>query len=518
MYSAMKSIITTRFIMKKKILFGAFGLLLMFQLEIVISAQLNTQVPYTSSWNSVKNHAIPQWLRDGKFGIYTHWGVYAVPAQGPNATWYANKLYTNPDGPERKYHESTYGPLEKFGYKDFIPMFTGERFNADEWADLFQKAGARFAGPVAEHHDGFSMWDTKYSEWNASRMGPRRDVVGELSRAIKKRNMKFVTAFHHAENWFYFPTWDKRYDCGDLKYSGLYGPIHEQGTLPDKAFLDKWEGKIIEVIDKYDPDFIWFDFGLALIPDFYKLDMLAYYYNYAAAHKKDVVVSYKTFNLAPGAGLLDLELRQEANLTYYDWITDTSIDNGQGWGYVKGLGFKSVDNLVDNLVDRVSKNGYLLLNVGPKPDGTIPDEVKERLLALGKWLQINGEAIYGTTCWVTYGEGPAKLDPTKTGFNERNDLVYTAKDIRFTVRDNNLYAIVLNWPLEKVLITSFAPKGRTWTGLYPSEIASVTMLGDGKELKWEMKKEGLSIETPKTKPCDYAYVLKIVRRNRFEQP
>ena len=160
--------------------------------------------PYKPTWNSLKNWHTPRWLREGKFGIYTHWGVYSVPAQGPNATWYANHLYWNADGPERKYHEATFGPLEKFGYKDFIPMFTGEKFNADEWADLFQKAGARFAGPVAEHHDGFSMWDTRYSEWNAARMGPKRDVVGELAKAIRKRNMKFVAAFHHAENWLYY--------------------------------------------------------------------------------------------------------------------------------------------------------------------------------------------------------------------------------------------------------------------------------------------------------------------------
>ena len=470
--------------------------------------------PYQPTWNSLKNWRTPQWLRDGKFGIYTHWGVYAVPAQGPNATWYANKLYLKADGPERKYHEATYGPLEKFGYKDFIPMFTGEKFNAEEWADLFQKAGARFAGPVAEHHDGFSMWDTKYSEWNAAKMGPKRDVVGELAKAIKKRDMKFVTAFHHAENWFYFPTWDNRYDCGDPRYSGLYGPIHEKGALPTKAFLDQWKGKIIEVIDKYDPDFIWFDFGLNLITDSYKEEMLAYYFNHAAAHKKEVAVTYKQHHLPPGAGLLDLELGQEAELTYYDWITDSTVDNGSGWGYVKGLGFKTLDNLIDNLVDRVSKNGYLLLNVGPKPDGTIPDEAKERLLGMGKWLQVNGEAIYGTTCWVTPGEGPTKL---KRGgsFNERDVQPYTGQDIRFTVKDNILYATVLDWPGAKVLIKSLAPRGQNWTGLYPSEIASITMLGDGKELKWEMTKQGLSIETPKTKPCDYAFVFKIVRRTPF---
>ncbi len=496
--------------MKTTRLFFLFAALVMLQVTFSLSAQEK----YTSSWNSLKNVRTPQWLRDGKFGIYTHWGVYAVPAQGPNCTWYAHNLYVKPDGPERKFHEATYGKLEKFGYKDFIPMFTGEKFNAEEWADLFEKAGARFAGPVAEHHDGFSMWDTKYSEWNAAKMGPKRDIVGELSKSIKKHNMKFVTAFHHAENWFYFPTWDKRYDCGDPKYSGLYGPIHEKGALPDKAFLEQWKGKIIEVIDKYDPDFIWFDFGLRLITDSYKQEFLTYYYNQAAARHKEVVVSYKGNDLPPGAGLLDLELGQEANLTYYEWITDTSIDDGQGWGYVKGLGFKSVDNLVDNLVDRVSKNGYLLLNVGPKPDGTIPEEVKVRLLDMGKWLKINGEAIYGTTCWVSAGEGPTNLG-NGGEMNERNDLKYTSKDIRFTVNADNLYATVLDWPGDKLLIKSFAPQGDTWAGLYPSEIASITMLGDGKELKWEMTKEGLSIEAPKTKPCDYAYVFRIHRKRPF---
>jgi alpha-L-fucosidase len=363
---------------------------MLFVLNIAAPTHSTAQTPYKPTWNSLKNHSTPQWLKDGKFGIYTHWGIYAVPAQGPNATWYANKLYNKPEGPERKYHEATYGPLGKFGYKDFIQMFTGEKFNADEWAELFRKAGARFAGPVAEHHDGFAMWDTKYSEWNAAKMGPKRDILGELSRAIKKRDMKFVTAFHHAEAWFYFPTWDNRYDCGDPKYSGLYGPIHEKGALPTKAFLDTWKGKIFEVIDKYDADFIWFDFGLKLVTDSYKQDMLPYFYNHAIAKKKEVVVTYKSHDLPPGAGLLDWELGQE------------------------------------------------------------PD-----------------------------------------------------------------YATVLDWPGEKVLIKSLAPKGNTWAGLYPSEIASVTMLANSKELKWEITKDGMSIETPKTKPCEHAYVFRIMRRTPF---
>jgi alpha-L-fucosidase len=482
----------------------------------LVSAQ---NKPYKATWNSLKQCRTPQWLKDGKFGIYTHWGIYSVPAFGGNATWYANAVYTKPESMQRKHQEAMYGPLDKFGYKDFIPMFTAEKFNADEWADLFQKAGARFAGPVAEHHDGFAMWDTKWDEYNAAKMGPKRDIVGELSKAIKKRNMKFVTAFHHAENWFYFPTWDKRYDCGDPRYSGLYGPIHEKDALPDKAFLDQWEGKIIEVIDKYDPDFIWFDFGLKLVTDSYKMDMLSYFYNKAAAANKEVVVTYKGHDLPPGTGLLDLELGQEADLTYNEWITDSSIDSTGAWGFVRGAGFKTLDNLIDNLVDRVSKNGYLLLNVGPKPDGTIPDQAKELLLGMGKWLSINGEAIYGTTPWEIAGEGPTKLEIPSArdnrGFNERNKIRYTKEDIRFTVKNNNLYATVLDWPGDQILIKTLAPKGQTWPGLYPKEIASVTMLGDGKELKWQMTPDGLSIETPKTKPCDCSYVFKIVRKRPF---
>ena len=474
--------------------------------------------PFKPTWESLRTNRVPQWLRDGKFGIYTHWGVYSVPAVGPNGTWYSHSMYMYPDSPERVHQEATYGPLEKFGYKDFIPMFTGEKFNADEWADLFQKAGARFAGPVAEHHDGFSMWDTKYSEWNAAKMGPKRDIVGELSKAIKRRNMKFVTAFHHAENWFFFPVWDKTLDCGDPRYSGLYGPIHEKGAQPDKAFLDRWAGKIIEVIDKYSPDFIWFDFGLRFVNEDYKKNVLAYFYNKAAAEHRDVVVTYKDHDLPPGVGVNDLELGQEREMTYHEWITDSSIDNQGAWGYVNGAGFKTTENLVHNLVDRVSKNGFLLLNVGPKPDGTIPAEARERLLSLGKWLGTNGEAIYSTMPWVIAGEGPTQLD--KSGaFNEKDELRYTAKDIRFTAKDSVLYATVLGWPGEKVLIKSLAggpdPNHLFRNGLYPSEIVTITMLGDGKPLAWQMTAEGLSIETPKTKPCEHAFVFKIVRKTPF---
>lgn len=410
---------------------------------------------YQADWQSLKKHETPKWLREGKFGIYTHWGPYAVHAYGSNTTWYSFSMYRDPDGEARQHFEKNFGKLTpEFGYKDLIPKFTAEHFDAEEWVDLFKKAGAKFVGPVAEHHDGFAMWDTKYSEWNAANMGPQRDVVGELSAAAKEADLKFVTAFHHAANWFFFPVWDERYDTGDPKYSGLYGQPHEPGAKRNQEFLDEWYGKIIEVIDNYDPDFIWFDFALDEIPEGYVKDFLAYYYNYAEKSGSEVVVTYKGHDLVPGTGVRDLELGQEPNLTYNDWITDSSIDDRGAWGWATNLTFKTANRLIDNLIDRVSKNGYLLLNVGPKPDGTIPEGAKKVLLKMGDWLDTNGEAIYGTTPWLVAHEGPTNLgDASDIGFNE-SDVEYTSEDVRFTVKDNNLYATYLAWPGETAIIKS----------------------------------------------------------------
>jgi len=415
---------------------------------------------YEPTWESLREYKeVPKWLRDGKFGIYTHWGPYAVHAYGENTTWYSFALYME-DGEARQHFEKTFGKLTpEFGYKDLIPKFTAEKFDADEWAELFKKSGAKFAGPVAEHHDGFAMWDTKYSDWNAAKMGPKRDVVGELEKAIKKRDMKFVTAFHHAANWFFFPVTDKRYDTGDPKYSGLYGQPHEQGAMRNQAFIDEWYGKIIEVIDNYSPDFIWFDFALDSIAEGYVKDFLAYYYNHAEAKDKEVVVTYKGNDLVPGSGVRDLELGQEPKITYHEWITDSTVDDRGAWGYANDLTFKTPDRLIDNLIDRVSKNGYLLLNVGPKPDGTIPDGARDLLLEMGAWLDVNGEAIYGTSPWFIAGEGPTNLGAaTEIGFNEAY-TVYTNKDVRFTVKGDVRYATFLAWPGEEAVIGTLRGAG-----------------------------------------------------------
>jgi len=479
---------------------------------------------YSPTWNSLKDHRTPKWFREAKFGIYTHWGVYSVPACGPNGTWYPYNMYRE-GTPQYEYHVKTYGPPSEFGYKDFIPDFTGEKFDADEWAELFKKAGARFAGPVGEHHDGFCMWDTKYSEWSAAKMGPKRDVVGELEKAIRAQGMKFLVALHHAENWWFFPHWREEFDTSDPRFVGLYGPLHNREWAqhkpaaadlftewqlqdkPSKEFLDKWLAKTQEVIDKYRPDMLWFDFALSYVQEHYKKEMLAYYYNKEQEWGTDVVLTYKFHHLVPGAGVVDLELGRFDTLTYHDWITDTTVDDGSGWGYVKDTGYKSVRTLVHYLIDNVSKNGYLLLNVGPKPNGEIPEEAKELLLGIGKWLDVNGEAIYGTSPWMTYGEGPTKL--AKTGpFMEDQEVEYTAQDIRFTVKDNVLYAICLGWPGEQVTIQSL-------NTLYEAEISSVQLLGVDGQLEWSLSREGLEVNVPAEKPCEHAYVFKITRKRPF---
>ena len=475
---------------------------------------------YEPAWESLRRYKeVPDWLREGKFGIYTHWGPYAVHAHGENTTWYSHQLYVNPASGARQHFERHFGELTpEFGYKDLIPKFTAEKFDADEWADLFQKSGARFAGPVAEHHDGFAMWDTEYSEWNAANMGPKRDVVGELEKAIKKRGMKFVTAFHHAANWFFFPVWDDAYDTGNPEYAGLYGQPHEAGAMRNQAFLDEWYGKIIEVIDNYSPDFIWFDFALDSIPEGYVKDFLAYYYNHAVDQGKEVLVTYKGHDIVPGAAVRDLELGQEPRLTYYEWITDSTVDDRGAWGYAKDLTFKTPNRVIDNLVDRVSKNGYLLLNVGPKPDGTIPEGARDLLLGIGAWLEVNGEAIYGTSPWFIAGEGPTGLeDINESGFNE-SGVTYTDKDVRFTVKGDNLYATFLAWPGATALIRTLRKEGGgetpRYAGFYQEEVKRVTMLGDGAELDWLLTDEGMFIKTPDEQPCEHAFVFKIERHHR----
>lgn len=477
---------------------------------------------HPKSWSDLTDFHTPRWLRDAKFGIYTHWGVYSVAAFGPNVSWYPNRMYME-GSLQYEYHCKTFGHPSKVGYKDLIPKFDGAKFDAGEWAELFSRAGAKFAGPVAEHHDGFALWDSKLTRWNAKLMGPRRDVTGELEQAYRSRGMKFLTAFHHIENWRFFPHWAPEYDTSQREYSGLYGEIHNADWGPEKRYVPQpgfdwgdqdlpsqaahelWLGKLTEVIDAYNPDFIWFDFGLDFVNDWYKRAFLTYYRDRAAARNQDVAVSYKWNHLPVGAGLVDLELGRFSEQTYHDWITDTTVDDGQAWGYMADAEYKSAASLIHYLIDNVSKNGYLLLNVGPKPNGEIPEPAKQVLAGIGAWLEVNGEAIYGTRPWVVAGEGPTELK--KSGAFNEDPVEYLPKDIRFTLKDDCIYAACLGGIGDEVIIHSLAEH------LYPGEIASITLLGDGGELRWKLEKNRLVVYTAAAKRRRDANVLKI-RRNQ----
>lgn len=485
------------------------------------------------TWSELNNYCTPDWMKKAKFGIYTHWGVYSVPAFGPNVSWYPYKMYQ--EGSEQyAYHCKTFGNPRKVGYKDLIPMFDGKFFDADAWAELFKKSGARFAGPVGEHHDGFSMWNSSINPWNAAKMGPKRDVVGELEKAIRKQNMHFMVAMHHAENWKFYPHWVKEYDTSDPAYAGLYGEAHnvDWGSekrylaepvrwnrsldgvidkqwaaqdLPSVAFHELWLNKLKEVVDQYSPDYVWFDFGLGFINDLYQRKFLTYYHNVADKNNQKIVVSYKWNHLPVGTGLVDVEQGRFNEATYHDWITDTTIDAGEAWGYMKDAKYKTAKELIHYLIDNVSKNGYLLLNVGPKPDGRIPEEAERVLLDMGEWLQEYGEAIYDTEPWRAAEEGPTKMIGSGA-FSEMNDVTYTERDIRYTMHDQDIYAIALGKVGDKVTLNKIFPM------VYENEIDSIQMLGEDRNLTWTREGDQLIISTTGMKKNEIANVFRITRR------
>ena len=463
--------------------------------------------PYQPNWDSLKQHKDPEWFRDAKFGIYTHWGpVTAGCEDAPTGMeWYGRQMYDEKH-PAFKYHQQKFGDQKTVGYKDVIPHFKAEKFNAEAWADLFSKAGAKFAGPVAVHHDNFAMWDSAVTRWNSMKMGPHRDITGELARAYRAKGMKFITTFHHGFAWRYYePAY--KFDAADPQYSDLYGEPHAPGAPPTRKYLDKWLAMVDEAVAKYQPDLIWFDFELGtLITPEYQQRMFADYYNWAAAHNREVGVAHKHRELHQYTGILDFERGREDRLVEYPWLTDTSIGP---WFHHNCMDYKTPDQLIAVLVDIVSKNGCMLLNVGPRADGTIPEKAQTLLLGIGEWLKTNGEAIYGTRPWTVYGEGPTKA-AKRGGFSENKERPFTAQDIRFTTKGPVLYAIALAAPGDsRLLIKSLAsPQGQP-----QGKITRVELVGSKAEVKWTCGPEGLAVTLPSEKPGAQAVALRITGEN-----
>ena len=495
----------TKKTVRRIILLGICGIALIGALAPAqIPAGQQSQGPFQPNWESLKNFKAPQWYLDGKFGIFIHWGVYSVPAFG--SEWYPRQMYLHGSA-EFKHHLATFGPQIKFGYKDFIPLFKAEKYDPAAWAELFKKAGARFVVPVAEHHDGFPMYDSALTAWCAGKMGPKRDLIGELAAAVRRAGLVFGVSSHRAEHWWFMnggKTFDS--DVRDPKYTDFYGPAALEGTQPDAKYLEDWYARCAELVDKYQPQLFWFDWWIEQ-PVFqpYLQKFAAYYYNQGARWGKGVAINYKNRSFPDEAAVLDLERGQLADIRPLFWQTDTAISK-KSWGYVVPQDYKTAGSIVGVLIDIVSKNGALLLNIGPRPDGTIPEKEREILLDVGKWLGVNGDAIYGTRPWRVYGEGPTQVKEGMFTDTERTD--YTGRDIRFAARGDTLYAILLAWPGAEAVVRSLSPDLR----LYAGEVGNVELLGSNEKLTWTRDDGGLKVKMPAKKPCDYAFALKITRK------
>ena len=473
---------------------------------------------YEANWESLAGHqAAPDWFADAKLGIYFHWGVYSVPAYANE--WYPRLMHLE-DHDVYRHHLETYGHPSEFGYHDFVPMFKAEHFDAAEWAELFQKAGARFAGPVAEHHDGFAMWDSEATPWNAADMGPQKDITGLLAAELRKRDLKLITTFHHAKQLqrhdsirtedhepYQFSHYPWREDMptssDDPELRKLYG------NMPEAVWLEEiWLAKLREVIDQYQPDIIWFDYVLDKIPEDYRQRFSAYYLNEADKWGREVVIVRKQDDLPLNYTVDDLEKSRKNRIGEEPWMTDETISKGS-WCYTENLDIKAPANVLHVLIDIVSKNGVLLLNVSPRADGSIPENQKQVLLDMGAWLDSYGEAIYGTRPWYTFGEGPTR-EPEGHFSNHQEFLkiIYSWKDVRYTTKDEVIYATFLGWPGagREVMLSSFASENLP----QPLEIASVQLLGSDEQIDWELRDEGLSLLMPREAPHEMAVVFKIV--------
>jgi alpha-L-fucosidase len=501
--------------------------------------------PFRPNWESLKAYRVPDWFRDAKFGIWAHWSPQCVPEQGD---WYAHGMYVQ-GSPQYEYHVKTYGHPSRFGYKDICHDWRAENWDPDELIRLYAKAGARYFVALANHHGNFDCWDSKHQPWNAVNVGPKKDIVGTWERVARANGLKFGITYHGTPGRVWREFMPARYnsdETGPLKgvpYDGmltkadgkgtwwegmdprsLNGPPHAKND-PCPEFVEDFMLRVQDVIDRYNPDLLYFDdncdwdfdtgapFGRPLnvwlgMPELTP-HIMAYYYNANMrrnAGQLDAVFNIKVVpDAVLGTLVRDFEMTQASGIEPDPWQADACIGD---WHYKRSIyenhQYRTAKSMIHLLADVVSKNGNLLLSIPLPGHGKLDDDELGFLDELGAWVAINGEAIYSSRPWRVYGEGTS--DSTGVSLYRGSLPPFVNGDMRFTTRGDTLYAIALAWPEDgKLVIRSLASDSPHHRG----EVARVGLLGGASNLNWSRDADGLTVTLPQEPPCDYAYVFKI---------
>ena len=486
---------------------------------------------FEPTWDSLKQYKTPEWFQHAKFGLWAHWGPQCQPEDGD---WYARNMYME-GKPQNLFHVAHYGPPSKFGFKDVINQWHAENWDPEALMDLYKRAGAQYFVALANHHDNFDNYDSKYQPWNSVNMGPKKDLIGGWAKAARDHGLRFGVSIHAAHAWSWYEVSqgaDKNGEFAGVPYDGkltkadgvgkwwqgfdpqdLYAQAHTPGaklewtwnaakgsSTPDVAYCDKFYNRTIDLINKYSPDLVYFDdtalplypvsdAGLKIAAHFYNSNMKLHDGNLEAVLTNKVLTPEQKQCM-----VWDIERGQSDKIEPFTWQTDTCIGD---WHYQRSLfdrhKYKSTNTVLQNLADIVSKNGNLLLNIPVRGDGTIDSDERAVVEGIATWMDTNKEAIFTTHPWTTFGEGPS-LKSAKAiraqGFNEGTK--FTAEDIRFTAVDNIIYAIVMAPPTSPTKITALAKSNKNETTL----ITSIELLGNPTKVTYTQSDDALTIDPP----------------------
>ena len=490
-------------------------LLLSILLILIQLAGYSQDELFNSSWASLDNYKCPDWFRDAKFGIWTCWNAYTVPAAGD---WYARHMYVEGHR-QYKHHVENYGHPSEFGYKDIIPLWKGENFQPDSLVALFQEAGAKYIVAPAMHHDNFDLWDSRHHEWNSVNYGPKQNIIGKWEEAVRKSGLHWGITTHLARAWCWFQTShgsDKDgsyagipYDGNDPAYESLYFETHDNTSyaypvVPADYWPGQWFRRVKDLVDQHEPDLLYFDGGIPFGET--GREMMAYYYNSNMKRNDghlEGVLNIKNYRKSVfhgdfryGVAVEDVERGRLKEISQLPWQTDTSIGD---WFWTSGDNYDTPKNIIDQLVDIVSKNGNLLLNVPPRADGTLDDEAIHLLKEIGAWLRVNGEGIYGSRPYTYFGEGPTTVEGGH--FSKMAQL--TAEDYRYTTKGDTIFAFVCGEPEAEIRLESFSAKSY-------HRLKSVEMLGVDPPLQFSQTEEALVVAVPDKLPSKYAICIRII--------